>query len=313
MGILSGLGHLLGSKPPPEKSLRLAIEHAVEAVDPRLKAVSDYERRLAPAVSHALGHCAALAEQVPGPVDIDSRAFAADPLVHALFAAPDDIADMLGKSRELREFLADPAHAMHDELFALLGMRRREKAIAGMAVNGDVVQHGVAQRLLYFADHTLAELGTGHEATRQRLQAAAFDGLARGFADRVEELRREQREARTAWQTERAAGGGRRQLLEARQQKAIAALAPERLLDEFAKWLATSEQRLYLKPNEVRVDRMGVIATADANGDDASTLSFPELVGRDRRHWIVLVARIRRDDARAALLRQEQANRYLTI
>lgn len=311
MGILSGLGHLLRSKPSPEKSLRLAIEHAVDAVDPRLKAVSDYERRLAPAVGHALGHCAALAAQVPGPVDIDSRAFAADPLVHALFATPDDIADMLGKSRELREFLADPAHAMHEELFALLGMRRREKAINGMAVNGDVVQHGVAQRLLYFADHTLAELGTGHEATRQRLQVAAFDGLARGFAARVEELRREQCEARIAWQTERAAG--RRQLLEARQQKAIAALAPEHLLDEFGKWLATPEQRLYLKPNEVRVDRMGVIAPTSEETDDGNVLRFPELVGRDRRHWIVLVARIRRDDAREALERREQANRYLII
>jgi hypothetical protein len=38
-------------------------------------------------------------------------AFAADPVVHALFAPPDDIADMLGKSRELREFLAEPANA----------------------------------------------------------------------------------------------------------------------------------------------------------------------------------------------------------
>lgn len=313
MGILSGLGHLLGSKPPPEKALRLAIEHAVDAVDPRLKAVSDYERRLAPAVGHALGHCEALAAQVPGPVDINSRAFAADPLVHALFATPDDIADMLGKSRELREFMADPAHAVHDEFFALLGMRRREKAINGMAVNGDVVQHGVAQRLLYFADHTLAELGTGHEVTRQRLQAAAFDGLARGFATRVEELRREQREARTAWQMEREAEAGRRQAIEQRQQQAIAALAPERLLDEFGQWLATPEQRLYLKPNEVRVDRMGVIAAANEVADDASILRFPELVGRDRRHWIVLVARIRRDDAREALERREQANRYLLI
>jgi hypothetical protein len=313
MGFLSGLGNLLGSRPPPEKALREAIERAVDAVDPRLKVVSDYESRLGPAVAHALRHCAAVAASIPGPVEVGARAFAADPLVHALFATPGDISDMLGKSREVREFFADPVNAGRDEFFGLLGMRQRYKAVAGVALNGDVVQHGVPQRLLYFADHTLGELGSGHEVTRRRLQEAAFDGLARGFAHCVEELRQEHHEARTAWQMERASVGERRQELEERQRLAIASLAPEKLLDAFAEWLAASEQRLYLKPTEVTVDRMGVISPSAATGDGYSTLNFPELVARDRRQWIVLVARISREDAREALERQQQANRYLLI
>lgn len=313
MGFLSGLGNLLGSRPPPEKALREAIERAVDAVDPRLKVVSDYESRLGPAVAHALRHCAAVAASIPGPVEVGARAFAADPLVHALFATPGDISDMLGKSREVREFFADPVNAGRDEFFGLLGMRQRYKAVAGVALNGDVVQHGVPQRLLYFADHTLGELGSGHEVTRRRLQEAAFDGLARGFAHCVEELRQEHHEARTAWQMERASVGERRQELEERQRLAIASLAPEKLLDAFAEWLAASEQRLYLKPTEVTVDRMGVISPTAATGDGYSTLNFPELVARDRRQWIVLVARISREDAQEALERQQQANRYLLI
>mgnify|MGYP001339415159 FL=1 len=313
MGFLSGLGNLLGSRPPPEKALREAIERAVDAVDPRLKVVSDYESRLGPAVAHALRHCAAVAASIPGPVEVGARAFAADPLVHALFATPGDISDMLGKSREVREFFADPVNAGRDEFFGLLGMRQRYKAVAGVALNGDVVQHGVPQRLLYFADHTLGELGSGHEVTRRRLQEAAFAGLARGFASCVDELRQEHHEARTAWQMERASVGERRQELEERQRQAIASLAPEKLLDAFAEWLAASEQRLYLKPTEVTVDRMGVISPSAATGDGYSTLNFPELVARDRRQWIVLVARISREDAREALERQQQANRYLLI
>ncbi len=313
MGFLSGLGNLLGSRPPPEKALREAIERAVDAVDPRLKVVSDYESRLGPAVAHALRHCAAVAASIPGPVEVGARAFAADPMVHALFATPGDISDMLGKSREVREFFADPVNAGRDEFFGLLGMRQRYKAVAGVALNGDVVQHGVPQRLLYFADHTLGELGSGHEVTRRRLQEAAFAGLARGFASCVDELRQEHHEARTAWQMERASVGERRQELEERQRLAIASLAPEKLLDAFAEWLAASEQRLYLKPTEVTVDRMGVISPSAATGDGYSTLNFPELVARDRRQWIVLVARISRQDAREALERQQQANRYLLI
>jgi hypothetical protein len=313
MGILSGMSQWFGSRQQPDEALCQAIDRAVEAVDPRLKAVSDYRHRLASATDHALRHCAAVAAGIPGPVEIGSRAFANDPLVHALFATSGDITDMLGKSREVREFFADPDNAGQDEFFGLLGMRQRYKAVAGVALNGDVVQHGVPQRLLYFADHTLGELGSGHEVTRRGLQEAAFDGLARGFAHCVDELRQEHHEARTAWQMERASVGERRQELEERQRLAIASLAPGKLLDAFAEWLAASEQRLYLKPTEVTVDRMGVISPTAATGDGYSTLNFPELVARDRRQWIVLVARVSRQDVQEALERRQQANRYLLI
>jgi hypothetical protein len=315
MGILSGLGRWLGSRPLLDAALREAIGRAVDAVDPRLKVVSDYERRLAPAVSHALGYCEMVADEIPGPVDVGPRSFATDPLVHALFAAPGDIADMLGRSREVREFFAQPGNFGLDEFFGLLGMRRREKTVTGMALSGEVVQHGVAQRLLYFADHTLGELGADHGITRQRLRAAAFDGLAQGFAACVAELRQEHQEARSAWQSERGGRGhaGRRQMLEERQRQAVASLAPERLLDAYAEWLEAAESRLYLKPAEARVDRMGVLARPTETGEDFRTLKFPELIGRDRRDWTVLIARISRDDAREALDRQQQANRYLII
>ena len=317
MGILSGLGRWLGPRPPPAPAIRQAIERAVEIVDPILKTVSGYERKLAPAVSHALGYCELLAADIPGPIEINARAFSADPLVHALFAAPRDIGDMLGKSRELREFLADPGQCQADEFFALLGMRQREKTMMGIALQGGVLQNDVPQRLLYFADHTLGELGSEFAITRQRLQAAAFDGLAQGFAHCVAELRQERHEARTAWNMEHASPAAgraeRRQVLEERQRQAVASLAPDRLLQALVDWLAAPHERLYLNPTVVSVDRMGVIAPHPEAGGNYSTLTFPELVGRDRRQWIVLVARISRQDAQDALLRQEQANRYLLI
>lgn len=316
MSILSSLGRWLGPAPTPDPALRQAIERAVEAVDPLLKTVSGYQRKLVPVVSRALEYCGELAAAIPGPIEINSRAFGNDPLVHAMFGAPDAIADMLGKSRELREFLADPGQCQADEFFALLGMRQREKSVMGMALHGDMLQNDVPQRLLYFADHTLGELGSDYDITRQRLQATAFDGLTRGFASCVAELRQERQDARTAWNMERAGGavlGERRQMLEERQRQAVASLAPERLLQAFVEWLAAPQERLYLKPTEVTVDRMGVIVREPQSGGNVSTLNFPELVGRDRRQWIVMVSRISRQDALDALARQEQANRYLLI
>lgn len=181
MGILSGLGRWLGPRPAPEAAVREAIGRALDAVDPRLKAVPDYERRLAPAVSHALRHCEALADEMPGPVEIGVRAFGADPLVHAMFATAGDIADMLGRSRAVREFLADPDNIAREEFFALLGMRHREKTATGLALNGDVVQHGSTAALALLCrpyaggtrrrarDHAPATSGGGLRQPRARL------------------------------------------------------------------------------------------------------------------------------------------------
>ncbi|MCE9569368.1 MAG: hypothetical protein K8R10_05070 [Rhodocyclales bacterium] len=58
---------------------------------------------------------------------------------------------------------------------------------------------------------------------------------------------------------------------------------------------------------------MGVISPTAVAGDGYSRLDFPELVARDRRQWIVVVARISRKDAQEALERRQQANRYLVI
>ncbi len=315
MGLLGVLGNWLAPRAAPDAALGVALARAVETVDPLLGAVSGWERRLAPAVAAALEHCERLAAAIPGPVTIDRRGFSADALVHALFATPDDIGEMLGRSRELREFLAAPGASDGEDFHALLGMRWREKAVSGMVREGDVIRRDVPQRLLYFADHTLGEIAVDQDATRELLRQAAFDSLARGFAACVAELRQLRLDASTALQIERARNGRteRRLELEARQRDAIASLTPERLLDAYAEWLAGADQRVYLKQNEIRVDRMGVIADGPAPDGDLATLRLPELVGRDRRQWNVLVVRIRREDALEALSRRDEANRYILI
>jgi hypothetical protein len=268
-------------------------------------------------VGHALSYCEQLVAAIPGPVAINCRAFSADFLVHALFAAPGDIDDMLGKSRELAEFLADPTACEGDEFFGLLAMRRREKVVMGLARHGDGLQGEVPQRLLYFADHTLVEFGGRDETTRERLRARAFDGLAAGFALVVADLRQQREEARTALSMVRvgAANGSaaRREALEERQRQAIAALEPENLLNGLAQWLAAPELHIYLKPASVTVDRMGVMAPDGEAGEEFTTLTFPELVARDRRQWTIVVARIGRHEALEAVRRRQDAHRYVII
>lgn len=306
MGLFSGIARWF-APPVSDAGLAAASVRAVDAVDPSLKAVAGWERRLGPAVAVALAHCEALAADIPGPLDIDVAAFASDPLVHAIFAAPEDIAAMLGRSRAVRAWFDAGTDVGTDEFFGLLGMRRREKAVSGIAVRGEVVQHGVAQRLLYFTDHTLDRLAPGHAAMRDLLRDAAFDGIAGGFAAELARRRAQRDDTRIAASLERTPGGAAARAL----ATAIAELTPEAVLAAFAEWLAAAPRHLYLKPSETSVDLMGVIR--DAPDPEATTLALPELVGRDRRHWLVVVVRVRREDAAEALRRREEANRYLLI
>ncbi|MFA7279294.1 MAG: hypothetical protein WC100_04310 [Sterolibacterium sp.] len=305
---------------------RQAIAHAVAVVEPMLKTVSGYEKHLAAPVRNAMAYCDGLVAAVPGPIEVNSHAFAADPLVHALFATCGDIAATLGKSRAVKTFMAEPAHALADDFYALLGMRRFEKNVMGMSVHGDMVCADTPQKMLYFSDHTLRELSADIEETRRGLRAAAFDSLATSFASQLAEMRQARQNLHTEWDMQRALSSRPRQSatlvaehvqrsaeLEERLRHAAEDLSPERLLNALAAWLAAPELHLHLDPTTVSVDRMGVMVDPESTADQVSTLSLPELIGRDRRHWIVLIAKIQREEALRGLAQQQADSRYIII
>jgi hypothetical protein len=150
----------------------------------------------------------------------------------------------------------------------------------GMAMCGDMVQADAPQKLLYFADHTLRAISADLDETRRRLKLAGFDSLADGFAARRNE---------------------------AHDRSAPAA----QVLAELCQWLMTAEDHLRLEPVSVTVDLLGVEATGPGPG--LHQISFPELIGQDRRRWTLVLVRLSRDEALAAIQRQQQAIRYLII
>lgn len=318
MGVISSISSWL-RPPPPAVAVRAAIERAVVQVDPLLKLVGGYERRLAPAADHALAYCDSLVAEIPGPLDVSLSAYGADALIHALFPAADEIGATLGKSQDLREFMFQPSQQEADIFYALLGMRRREKSVLGMSLQGGLIQADTPQTLLYFADHTLKSPSLDAEATRQRLREDFFDSLVLSFADQLAHRKREYLGLQGKASMLRAQARGARddgavglRELEIVLRDTAAALTPERLLDELHVWLAAPEAHLRMEPVSVTVDLLGV-ETSAANAPGVHTLNFPEMFSRDRRHWIVLLARIPRVEALAALERQVQAHRYIVI
>lgn len=299
------------------------VEQTVAAVDPMLGTVSGYQRRLAPAVGRAWDYCGGLAGCIPGPFDVDRAAFSANPLIHALFGSPDQIEAMLARSACIRDFLKTPDQPTADRCYALLGMRRQERSGFGATLVGDVLRQDVAQRLLYFVDHTLIEPSPDVAAVRQRLHQTMFTGLLKGFSAHVEDVRRE----RAGLYQAQAMEGVRlrvgadteihtRRLTELRQRllASVDALSPPRLLESLAACLEQPEPYLHLEPLSLWVDRLGVIRR---HGGDlplgADRLDFVELSSRDPRRWVVIIARIDREEAERAVERFEEAKRHIVL
>lgn len=336
MNPFSSLVHWLNPAPVLHHQVQAVLPHVLATLNDigtagKLAAIApNLSRDLAVPVSRALDYCDTLVAGVPGLIDIDRSAFAANPLVHALFASPADIDTMLGRSMDLRDFLASSPRADSEHLYSLLAMRRHEKATLGMELDGTTLRADVPQNLLYFTDHTLVELGGDLDVTRAKLRVAAFDSLMSCFADHVKAIYQERQllcDDRAFERAHLAVLRGKesgqefvvhtRRISELDQRLSALAdsLQPGLLIDALIHFLASPESSLRLEPVEVCVDRSGVIRTGLAAADGrADAIGFPELVARDRRRHVVVLARFRRDDAlRAVAAIRDQQARFIVI
>lgn len=304
--------------PALDAALRQRIDHTATAIDPLIRQVGGYERKLAPAVQHALAYCEGIAVRIPGPFAVNRAAFVSDPLVHALFGSADAIDHMLATSQCVREHLSQMTMET-GQCCALLGMRIHEKAGFGAELDGEIVRADVAQTTLYFSDHTLAEPSSDVLSSRLRLRDVLFDSIVKGIAAHVGDVRSEHAgltQEKAIAQAQVRAGlepethTRRLESLHAQLTETADALQPKNLLETLAGALAAPEPFLHLDPIELSVDRAGVITSG---GQDVDTLHFVELTSRDLRRWVVILALINREDAHRALERFDTARHYMVI
>ena len=329
MSLFSALSDLLRPAPPPPPEVGAALARVGELVDPLLRSVGSFETRLAEPVGHALDYCERLVGDLPGPLEISHRAFANDPLVHALFATADDIPQMLGRSQAIRDFLEQPYSHEADHFYAMFAARRQEKHQLGLAQQGELIRNDVPQTVLYFSSQTLIEPNCALDNTRLGLCGKAFDSLLHTFRAHVEALRHERDGLRSDLARERShlallhAGNDKpaqavatRHVSELDDQLRTTAesLMPEHLLPALVDYLQRPELALRLTPVSIAVDRLGVEYAPGEDNDNVHTLNFPELTARDRRLHLAMLARIRREEAQTAVDRmRDQQHRFMII
>jgi len=314
--------HLFGHESgAPSPDLLPVIERAVNAVEPLLKQTGGYPDVYRAPIQSALEYAHALAARLPGPVEINRVSYAGDPLVHALFPSLESVTDALGNSlalqNHLREYPAD------GEVYALMGMRRIEKAVAGMRLTGDVVQHDVMQNMVYFTSHTIESTAASETEARELVAMSFFDRLIGKVAQRIAKRKQEKQAllqekdtlmARLHTADERSRPALQEQLTRLMNdlQSAIGALELDRYQEDFVAVLLDPVQHLHLEQTAIRLDSMG-IRRNDANEHYGETIVFDDLIGYDRRNWTVTMVHCSDLQYEEFASRLERAYRTLTV
>jgi hypothetical protein len=155
--------------------LAQAVEHAVDKVSERLRAVPGYKRVLSAPLATSLAYIDEMVECVPRGLDCSRSSFVEDPRVNAFFVSPQHIQEVFSRSQEVRElFAADPvAH----ECWALLCMRKEERRQLGMALVGDTVRKDVVQTAVNFTGHQVVSPGSSEADARHALKCCIFREL----------------------------------------------------------------------------------------------------------------------------------------
>lgn len=282
-----------------------AIDRALDATDPRLRAVAGHRKRLEPAIGAAIDHIVALVDSFPPPAEASARTYGEDDRLSAFFASAPRMAEVFGADRALLDFLEGP-DGVSDPVRALLVVERTEKKVLGMALQGEHVQREVAQVQVSFDKHRLVEPSADDESHRRQLLRRAFDQLLAVALARIT-MASQERESLEAGQAVlkaklralQSASFGLESGEAAEPQDAAAleeklaaierdletagtgAATLPRHLDLLVDTLADAPRQVFAQPLAIRMDRLG-IRQEEAGGTtvDLSLLELRNALGR---------------------------------
>ncbi|CAG2126541.1 hypothetical protein LMG31506_00026 [Cupriavidus yeoncheonensis] len=176
MGILRWIQRQ-GRKPQRRDDKELvAMTARVTALNPRLRLVPHYEKRLAPRLATALEAIRATVDGLPAPREASEAAWDSDPHIHAYFGTAADVVRAFSRSPDLREFFDRTPFAEH--AYAVLGMAMNERRTLGVALEGDVMHTDVPQTLVSFSDYQLRICAESEAALRAEILLRMLDQLA---------------------------------------------------------------------------------------------------------------------------------------
>lgn len=159
------------------------IEQVLRIVNPRLKLVAGYHRKLSPAVVRAVLYCREIEAQIPPAIEVSSTAWSDSPLLRALFVGAPDIPALFSRSVAVQDFFAASIGA--EEVWATLRFHVRQREVFGVAVEGDIVRHDVAQTTISFSDKKVVLPSGSERDARLEIRRRAFKFLVTEVLEQI--------------------------------------------------------------------------------------------------------------------------------
>lgn len=139
-----------------EELIEKAIERVVDGTDPRVRAISGYRKKLSPSVIKAVDYTVELVDGLPPPITLSRKQFSHDDSIRAIFVSPDHISEFLTQSHILQDYIKNRRGLDPEFIYALLSVKRVERKVLGMEINGELTRRDVAQVSVSFSNHRLS-------------------------------------------------------------------------------------------------------------------------------------------------------------
>ena len=290
-----------------EQDVEKAIDIILEETDPRLRMVGGYRRKLRKPVIRSLVYVNKLVTRIPGAFEVNRKSFGASPQVNALFGSVDDIDELIIRSRVLKQYFDE--YPDRDAAYATLVMHRVDKNVLGMELGGDIVKRDVAQVAVNFSGHRLGICASSESELRDMLIWRGIHNLAITALDNITHLKMKTTELqkqsvllKIKLRDLQAQHRGLDALTAADTDEAQDTQSLARELEETERQLSEAQPRLgtlddyltqvrrvfnhpsrYLrvKPDAVRVDRMGIKVENEKSGRGAEVVSANITIGRN--------------------------------
>ncbi|NNK95660.1 MAG: hypothetical protein HKP41_15015 [Desulfobacterales bacterium] len=175
-----GGGWRHASKPEDE-----LIDYFVTTVEPELKRVKGYRKRLREPLRICRGHCKSLVAEIPGPIIVRRTEHCDDPFIRAAFTGSNRIEDLFDHANGT----ISQAKLSGTRRFALLTMTSREKTIFGRKQLGDMMVGDAAMRTVDFNDHNIVGLATTLASSREALEKYTLEIIAEAAAQELSAIR----------------------------------------------------------------------------------------------------------------------------
>jgi len=295
-------------KPPqrrvPERTLAV-LRRGVDRVDPRLVHACRYPDPYVPAVSQALAYVETLVAAIPGLLQINREAFLHQPLVRALFAAPDEIASALCRSPEARDYAE--AHGGH--CHAMCALLTAEHTVRNDFGPGEVegfLVRDLPRQIWNFDHYALLCPGESESAVRAALVIRLMDGLFDAVAERMAQ-RRVANQLAASVKGAITKGAITKGAIKPADTPCAADLCGQ--IEDFNAVLCAPEAYLSLHTQVVSMDALGTIA-GSATASDADRLSLLELRQHGKPPRVVALVQCHGDGQPPSLTRGLQEIRH---